>query len=458
MLALLALTSIRFHVVASEFANAVYHVSCLTGRIQCTNAVFTDFWNNRYAVTRDDGEKFDTWRNVFQSIEGKEPSAATAPLLPNYAGYYPALRLRSLVLQAAFSSRSPAEFEKRARRLMSDDDALKLRTVIEHVQLRLRPWWKQTGKRVVEAQAREIRRQLSSNGQPELLADLARFFNAELPERDIYINLILSPAPESKNATATYVKNQVTIEIGRTTKPLDAVWITMHELTHALYEAAPRDKHSRLMKEFVATKERSSQPLYGLLNEALATGLQLLVYERVGLKDEDPYHHPYIPRLGRVSMPLIKEALRTKTTLFDGFALKYIEAGRAEMKDEQESARFLWSVTAVLASDKNEAAAQAFYNEFRPLSSVDTNDNWTKFFELNGIRLLTYDELPSSAGNVADVHTLTRSRNFAYVYPRGETGSDLMLAGRTLDDVLTGVKRLSAVTSIPHKGVVFTTD
>ena len=39
-------------------------------------------------------------------------------------------------------------------------------------------------------------------------------------------------------------------------------------------------------------------------------------------------------------MPLIKEALRTKTTLFDGFALKYIEAGRAEMKDEQESARF----------------------------------------------------------------------------------------------------------------------
>ena len=110
---------------ASEFANAVYHVSCLTGRIQCTNAVFTDFWNNRYAVTRDDGEKFDTWRNVFQSIEGKGPSAATAPLLPNYAGHYPALRLRSLVLQAAFSSRSPAEFEKRARRLMSDDDALK---------------------------------------------------------------------------------------------------------------------------------------------------------------------------------------------------------------------------------------------------------------------------------------------------------------------------------------------
>jgi hypothetical protein len=33
-----------------------------------------------------------------------------------------------------------------------------------------------------------------------------------------------------------------------------------------------------------------------------------------------------------------------------------------------------------------------------------------------------------------------------------------MLAGRTLDDVLIGVKRLSAVTSIPRNGVVFTTD
>ena len=33
-----------------------------------------------------------------------------------------------------------------------------------------------------------------------------------------------------------------------------------------------------------------------------------------------------------------------------------------------------------------------------------------------------------------------------------------MLAGRTLDDVITGVKRVSAVTSIPHKGIVFMID
>jgi hypothetical protein len=52
VLALLALTSMRFDVAVSEFANTVYHVSCLTGRIQCTNAVFTEFWQNRYAVTR----------------------------------------------------------------------------------------------------------------------------------------------------------------------------------------------------------------------------------------------------------------------------------------------------------------------------------------------------------------------------------------------------------------------
>jgi hypothetical protein len=60
---------------------------------------------------------------------------------------------------------------------------------------------------IVDAQAKEIRRQLSLIVNPGSLADLSRFFDAELPERDIYVNGILSPTPESKNATATYVRS-----------------------------------------------------------------------------------------------------------------------------------------------------------------------------------------------------------------------------------------------------------
>ncbi len=59
-----------------------------------------------------------------------------------------------------------------------------------------------------DTRAKAIRQQFSSNGRPELLADVARFLNAELPESDVYITLILGLAPESKNSSAAYEESR----------------------------------------------------------------------------------------------------------------------------------------------------------------------------------------------------------------------------------------------------------
>src|SRR5262249_48885940 len=123
----------------------------------------------------------------------------------------------------------------------------------------------------------------------------------------------------------------------------DTEWKAMHELTHYFYGAAPLAKHVGLMREFLQTNKSDAPSLYTFFNEALATAVQLLVYERTKITDTDPYHHPYIPRLARSMVPLLKEALATGQTAFGSFSQSYIRAGEVELGDELTSPSFLLS-------------------------------------------------------------------------------------------------------------------
>ena len=65
---------------------------------------------------------------------------------------------------------------------------------------------------------------------------VARFLNAELPESDVYITLILELAPESKNSSAAYEESRHN-RGGRTPKPLMPCRNNARACA-ALYEAA----------------------------------------------------------------------------------------------------------------------------------------------------------------------------------------------------------------------------
>ena len=94
LLALIVAAPLHLHFDASEFANAVYHVACLTGRLACTQAVYAKFWNETYNVTREDGLRFDEFRKIFEALENEAGKSQPAPFLPNYLSYFPSLRAR----------------------------------------------------------------------------------------------------------------------------------------------------------------------------------------------------------------------------------------------------------------------------------------------------------------------------------------------------------------------------
>src|SRR5215469_17661633 len=45
---------LQFHVDGTEFANAVYHTVCTTGRMSCSRDIYMRFWNEKYKATPED--------------------------------------------------------------------------------------------------------------------------------------------------------------------------------------------------------------------------------------------------------------------------------------------------------------------------------------------------------------------------------------------------------------------
>src|ERR1041384_527385 len=113
LFAIVAAAQLQFHFDATEFANAVYHTACMTGRLNCSRAVYLRFWNEKYHATPEDGARFDEFGRILDELESTVKPGRPLPFLPNDFTYFPALQVRERMLATAFGSKSPAEFRKR---------------------------------------------------------------------------------------------------------------------------------------------------------------------------------------------------------------------------------------------------------------------------------------------------------------------------------------------------------
>jgi hypothetical protein len=299
---------------------------------------------------------------------------------------------------------------------------------------------------------------MSQDQMTTLARQVATFVEARLETPDVYVYAIARPDAQSKGATATVVANHFVVEVLPGDRPEDTEWKAMHELTHYFYASAPLSKHLSLMQDFLQTQESAAPPLYTFFNEAVATAVQLLVDERKGIYDDDPYHHPYIPRLARSTLPLLKRALAEGGSAFKGFSKDYIRAGEAKLEDEVSSPKFLLSAVALEASAKNEGAiVGAFFKEFHPTFYCGQSDS-QYFSDVSAVRFLTYDEVPPVAEDFLTNAAQTSHRGFAYAIRRGTEVRTYYLVGRDTDAVIDVVKHLASIESVAAEGLLFVID
>src|SRR6266567_1084251 len=192
-LALLAAAPLHFHFDASEFANAVYHVGCLTDRLACTKRVYTKCWNEKYRVTPEDGARFDQFRKTFEELEDAAGKSQPAPFLPNYLGHFPPLRARVRLVAAALDSKSPQEFRRRAAAYAKPEQVERLAQILEYVEKRLHPWWVSTGRAIAQQRIKGVERRMTSLGMPKLAEQAAAFLEAKEAARDLYVHAVPSP-------------------------------------------------------------------------------------------------------------------------------------------------------------------------------------------------------------------------------------------------------------------------
>lgn len=437
LFAVAALAPLRFHVDASQFANAVYHVACLTGRAPCTKTVFERFWNEQYHVTREDGRRFDEFASAMDGLESAAGEIPSAPFLPNYSSFYPPLDLRARIMAAALGSNSAADFRRRARDLGNPEAIGRIAAVFDAVEQRLHPWWGSTGAPLAQFRVAAMQRQLQRLGVPRLAGEMAAFFEVSSFPRDVYLHIIPSPEFNGKAASATPSLNHFCLELTRDAEDTAAAWGTIHELTHSLYDAASPVKKRSLMDEFVTSSDAAAQGLYMYLNEAVATAVQLLILERNGRRDDDPYHDRYIPRLAFQTLPLLRDALSRRGTLFHGFAALYLAAGRRALGNEADSLAFRFSTPAVLGEPDLQSA---FLEVFAPHWVVTGENDARRFPHVRVVRVR-----PSTGPSPRGAASLSAT-------------GELLLTGRDRNAIADLARKLSEWRGAVEPGPLFTID
>ena len=452
---------LRLHIDSAQRVNAVYHLACLAESIACTKDVFERFWKNRLGWTANDQVVLDSWRQVMTEITNSAAARSPAPLLPNTPRFHPGQAARQTVMVAAIESRSPQDLLRRSAGTLSVQNAARMNQAIDHFERRIRSWWRSERRQSIQRRLRDVEQHARRTGMPGAVAQVGGFLEADLPNRDVYVHAITAPEPQSKDYMATQFGNHFVIEMVDEATTDGIVGIAMHELTHYLYDRAPREQHLALLEEFVQSRAPSFAGLYTYLNEAIAGAAPGLLKEE---REEDPadesHLHPYQHPLGNATLPLLKEAITQRRTQFSDVAKPYIAAGAVALNEKLRQPQFVLAQVALLLPEDSGRFTEAYFETMFPKASVQFRDEaqLVTFPDLSVVRFVRYDALGSFADTIPNVFSLRANRGFAYALNRGRGASTYVLAGRDTDAIVDLIRKLATIESLTSDGLLFTLD
>ena len=456
-----AAAPVRLHVDANDRVNAVYHLACLAGSIACTKEHFERFWKGDLRWKAADQAALETWLDVMKRVTEQAPPRPPAPLLPNTPRFHPGQAAREKILAAAVESDSPRGLVERSGGILTLETAARLESAIDHVERRIRPFWRSaSGRDAIKDRVRQLEQAADRSRFAEMADRMATFLEAELPGPDVYVHAIAPPDRRAKDYTATVFGNHFVLEAVDEATVDGILSIALHELTHYMYDRAPPAKHLALIQEFVGSDAQSFAGLYTYLNEAVATAAPGLGATTEPEPNDQSYNHPYIQPLSVATGPVLKDAIANGETLFSGFAGRYMAAGTAALKEKVLQPQFVLSQVALILPDDSERITPVFYGALIPRASAQFGDeaDVSEFTELSVVRVVRYGALETAGNGIPDLASLRTHRGFAYATARGRQARTYTLAGRDTDAIIDVVKKLGALETLSAAGLLFVVD
>lgn len=455
--------AIRFSVDVSDRATAIYHVACLGDSLPCTKAVFQEFWQQRLSWSATDQRQLEMWKAILTRIGEIAPQAGPFPYVGNTVALRPALAAQRQVIAALFEVSRANDLRQRAG--LSAEDAERMFNAVEHFRRRLNPWWQSSGRQAVPADLRRVRAHLRGRALSGLISDLETFTESDRRGMEVRVHAIPVPVPSADAGNATLAGNHVLIEAIPALDAEDFSAVVLHESTHSLYDRSPTSRLTALMDQFATINTPQASGSYALLNEALATAVQLLAIERLdrgvgtdATTDRDAYRHAFILRAGRAALRAFKESIGAGSTLYRGFVPSYIREVRLELGDDVNRPGFLLSAVALLPVEKTGDASSTFHAELQPINVVG-GDSWRRYSRLDVVFLITHaDVVEAFATAFPDITSLTHTRGFAYRGSRGGQGSIIILSGVDAPAVSDVIKAFARLLSLPETGLLLKLD
>jgi len=460
---------LRVHVALNLRVNAVYHAACLADSIPCTREVFDQFWKSHLTWSEADQSALDAWRRVMTAVTAAAPARPAAPLLPNTPRFHPAQAARTTVIVAALEATSAADLRVKAQGIISEEDAAQLSRTVERFEQRLSAWFKTAAGPEVQRRIKLVDQSVRELRFTNTVEKVAAFLEAELPAPVLYVDAIVGPAPRSEDFAATQLGSHLLAEVVDAASVSGIVSGAMHELTHYLYDCAAAEKHRSLITQFVQSGSPQAAGLYTYLNEAIAVGAQALlepdaasspVRVQTLKKKDDEYRHPYVAPLGAAAIPLVRDAVERKRTLVDGFAVRYMAAGIAALKEKASEPQFLLAQVGLLLPADGNAIRAAWLQAMFPQASATFKDEREAdaFPDLNIVRFVRYSALAIDGVRAVELPALLTHRAFVYALPRGQRATTYIVAGRGDEEIVGAIRKLAALTALPSKGIVLTVD
>jgi hypothetical protein len=468
--------AVRVHADLNLRVNAVYHAACLAESIDCTREVFDRFWKSRLVWSEGDQAALDTWRRVMAAVTAAAAPRAAAPLLPNTPRFHPAQAARTAVIVALVEASSAGDLQAKSQGILPPEDAAALSRVVAHFEQRLSGWFTTAGDIAAQRRIKMVEEELQSRRFTESMQRMGAFLQAKLPAQDLYVHAIAGPEPSSEDSAATQLGGHLLVEVTNRTTNDGIVSGAVHELTHYLYDCAPAERHRSLIDQFVQSGSPQAAGLYTYLNEAVAVAAQAMLEpapisistnprlmtatgEQTRKKDEG-YRHPYVAPLGAAILPLVREAVGRKRTLFDGFATRYISAGTAALKRSVTEPQFTLAQVGLRLPPNGDPIRATWLQVMFPQATASfTSDLEADAFpDLHIVRFVRYEDAPIPGVSIPDLASLVTHRAFAYALPRGQRATTYVLAGRDSDAIMDAIRKLASLTSLPPKGLVFTVD
>ena len=449
---------------AAAVGNLTWQLDTLSGHTNTKPKDYEDLWRKDLAWTAEDANFLNQWSLLYnrnrRDTAGKR---RMPPIYPhNYARYYGNSVSRDYAFRiAALNAADLSTLRRSYRKLCGRACAENFINVLSHFWPRFSTWWQQEGL----ASATKIIPQLAAKtadfGLGAISESVIRLTAAEVPQHhEVNLDVVVHPKKYLTNYTATAMENHILTEvvddpeIGGPRLPL-----VLHELTHHFYDSARRGRHIHLVESFDQRPEPFSLAAYSILNEALATAVQLLAekhlrppsdYAKFIADDDNVYFDPFISKVGRALAPIVEDWIAANKNIFQpDFADAYLPAVAAALGPLRESPRFLLSSRVLIHWAGGKRAKDEFVQMVRGITTLDEWRDLMASPNLGGVVFATQNDfthlqdsqgvLPQSV--LAAVTEAARTQPaFAYAWQRSPKAAGYILYGRDEERLLRVTK------------------